>query len=208
MQKPLLIYLFVLVSTQIFAEEIKITTIDFSNCGLDTQSIQLAKLIVESSGQQRKVLLCDKTLAQAAHNKAKDLAEFDVISHFVDHVSPNEHLKNEGILLPYDYEFIGNQVESILGGKETYQESFDSFMSSSPHKAHLLGESEFLVSQDHMGVGYYYKEKNKDYVHFWVVYITSFRNKDDKMKIFTTGKPTFYFVPREKRKRKKKVNRN
>ena len=71
-----------------------------------------------------------------------------------------------------------NQVEAIMGGVETAQESFDLFKTSPDHKAHLLGENEFVLEQDQIGVGYF-KDNTTEHVYYWVVYITQISTAED-----------------------------
>lgn len=149
------------------------------NCGLDDQSIQLAKLIIESPGQHRQQMFCNKELSRIANVKARLMAKADRISHNIDNITPNELLQNEGVVLPYVYQNLGNQVEAVLGGMETAQETLDYFMRSPDHKAHLLGENNFFHEQNQIGVGYYLDESTK-YEEHWVVYITAIKSVDDK----------------------------
>jgi len=145
--------------------------VNFSNCGLSQQAIDLANLIIEANNQQRKQLHCNSQLAELALIKAKIMAKANQIRHRIDHTTPNELLRNNGIMLPKNYGIFDNQVESIMGAVKTAQESFDIFMTSAGHKYHLLGEDEFLLSQNQIGVGFY-KDEDSEHVYHWVVYIT------------------------------------
>ena len=142
-----------------------------SDCGMNPQAIKLAQLIIESNKQQRAELYCNKKLAEIALIKAKMLAKANIISHTVDHTTPNDLLRQHGIKLPKNYGMFDNQVESIMGAVVTPQKSFDVFMTSPGHKYHLMGQDKFLLTQNQIGVGFY-KDDNSEYVYHWVVYIT------------------------------------
>jgi uncharacterized protein YkwD len=144
---------------------------NYSTCGLSQQAIKLATLIIESNNQQRKELHCNSKLAELALVKAKLMAKTNKISHTIEHTTANQLLRNNGIKLPKNYGIFDNQVESIMGAVKTAQESFDVFMTSAGHKYHLLGEDEFLLSQNQIGVGFY-KDESSEHVYHWVVYIT------------------------------------
>ena len=144
---------------------------DFTDCGITQQSIKLAQLIIESKYQHRKVLFCNKKLSQAALEKAKLMAKANKVSHRIEHTTPNQFLRSRGIKLPKKYPLFDNQVEAIMGGVKTAQQSFDLFMTSSDHKSHLLGENEFVLEQDQIGVGYF-KDSESTHVYYWVIYIT------------------------------------
>ena len=58
-----------------------------------------------------------------------------------------------------------------MGGVVTPQKSYDVFMTSPGHKYHLLGEDEFLLKQNQIGVGFF-KDDSSEHVYHWVVYIT------------------------------------
>lgn len=145
---------------------------NFSDCGLNQQSIQLAQMIIGSNKQQRKALYCNKKLSQAALEKAKLMAKSNRISHRIEYITPNQFLRSRGIQLPDKYPLLDNQVEAIMGAVATAQESFEVFMTSPDHKAHLLGEYDFVLEQDQIGVGYY-KDSSTTHVYYWVIYITS-----------------------------------
>ena len=161
--------LLVILSNSAFAQEID--NVPESNCGLNQQAISLAKLIIESKNQQRKELHCNLKLAEVALKKAKMMAKANKIRHRINHTTPNELLRSYGIKLPENYALFDNQVESIMGAVKTPQESFDTFMTSPGHKYHLLGEADFLLKQNQIGVGFF-KDDESEYVYHWVIYIT------------------------------------
>ena len=144
------------------------------DCGTSEPARELAALILRSDKQQHPRLRCHRVLAQLAAQKARALAEANRISHTINHEFPNQQLLRGGLKLPVTYPVIGNQVESILGGGRTPLHAFKLFMDSPRHKAHLMGETDFLKKQDWLAVGYYHDPKglHEDYR---VVYITELR---------------------------------
>jgi uncharacterized protein YkwD len=158
-----------------------------SECGIHPKAQELAAILINSSQQLHPKLVCNSTLAQAANAKAKLMAENKRVDHILNRQTPNQLLRSYGIDLPRIYEPSGNQVEAISGGKETAQSAFDYFMTSPPHKAHLLGENEFYKTQNEIAVGYYY-DFYTPHEHYWVVYVTAFDGKD-------TDKYSFQEVP-------------
>jgi len=174
----------------------------YTNCGLNNQSIKLAKIIINYEGQNRIQLYCNKALAKAANIKAKQLATVDRIRHNIYNTSPNQFLRAQGFQLPILYEVIGNQVEAVSGGKTTPQETFDYFMTSSEHKKHLLGENDFYRSQNQIAVGFY-EDKSKKYEQYWVVYITKKKSKADKPLFNVKHKIIFSHNIKKKSERKR-----
>ncbi|MFK8011211.1 MAG: CAP domain-containing protein [Marinicellaceae bacterium] len=165
----ILFILILLISTQLMAQEN--TFSKFEECGLSPQARELAYLIIESTDQQRSKLMCNKKLAKIALIKAKLMASTNKISHRINYITPNQLLRQHDITLPNNYPMFDNQVESIMGAVKTAQQSYDIFMTSPDHKSHLLGEKDFLLKQNQIGIGFY-KDKNSDFVYHWVVYIT------------------------------------
>jgi uncharacterized protein YkwD len=162
---------------------ILISPYSYSNeeCGLHPKAQEFAKLLMNSSIQKHPNLTCNKRLAEAAAHKAKLMAENKRVDHFLDYQSPNQLLRSYGLVLPRIYELIGNQVEAISGGKKTAKSAFEYFLTSPPHKAHILGEGEFYKTQSEMAVGYYY-DYQTPHEHYWVVYVTGL--DDDKITDF------------------------
>lgn len=173
------------------------------NCGTNKQSVELAKLIMTSNNQLRSKLECSSKLSVAANLKALAMASKNKVSHNIENISPNQHLKNNGIALPFKYPVIGNQVEAISGGKKTAPSTFDYFMTSEDHKAHLLGENSFYQEQNQIGVGFFY-DKNSKHGYYWVVYITSLREDGEKIEVFPKTK---YVFAKKTKKNKEKFKR-
>jgi hypothetical protein len=170
------IFTFIFANNHIPEDQLSKST-NFSDCGLNQKARLFAQLVIESGGQQRTHLKCNKKLAEIALEKAKMMSEANDINHNVEHTTPNQLLRNGGIILPKIYPILDNQVEAVMGGVRTAQESFDVFMTSPDHKAHLLGEGDFLLKQDHIGVAYFY-DRDTQYEHHWVIYITKVLQED------------------------------
>ena len=109
------------------------------------------------------------TVAKA---KALKMAEFGLVAHNLGG-SPNSRLREVGYELPQHYgnEFNSNQVEAIAGGYADAAEVWDAFKRSDTHRTHLLGEHEFYLEQDEIGVAFINKNEST-HVEYWVVYLT------------------------------------
>lgn len=150
-----------------------------AECGLDPRAQQLARLIIEDPLQQRLQLSCHSILAQAAADKAKQMAEHGRVDHFVGGMGANQRLRALGYPLPPYYSSItGNSVEAVAGGYTSAAEVWEAFKSSSRHRSHLLGETAFFAEQNHLGVGFYYKW-HSPHLEYWVVYIAREARADD-----------------------------
>lgn len=148
-------------------------------CGLTTQSRELAKLIIEDPQQQRRQLKCHPLLAQAAADKAKIMAKSGKVNHFVGGLGANQRLRDLGYNLPPFYSrATGNNVEAVAGGQESPQQAWIEFKNSELHRVLLLGEIPFYAEQNHIGVGHYY-EWHSPHVDYWVVYIAREARIDD-----------------------------
>ena len=167
---------FIFANNQITEDQLTKST-NFSDCGLNQYARQFARLVIESRDQQRSKLQCNKKLAEIALTKAKMMAKANDVNHNIEHTTPNQLLRNKGIVLPKIYPILDNQVEAVMGGVSTAQESFDVFMTSPGHKAHLLGEGDFLLEQNQIGVAYF-KDSHSKYEHYWVIYITRIIQED------------------------------
>jgi len=187
MKKYLPIYL-LLAIFNIHSQEISTSLEKYDSCGFDKKSKQLAKLLMESTEQKRTSLTCNAKLTKAANKKAQMMAEAENISHNMFHISPNELLKNEGVSLPLFYRRIGNQVETILGGAKTAQDSFDYFMADSDYKVHIFGENDLTEEQDQIGIGYY-EDKSKTHMYYWAIYITALMREEDNFNVKLDIKP-------------------
>jgi uncharacterized protein YkwD len=171
-----IILTFIFAYNQITEDQFSKST-DFSDCGFSQKARQFAQLVIESRDQQRSKLQCNKKLAEIALVKAKMMSKANDINHNIEHTTPNQLLRSEGIVLPNIYPILDNQVEAVMGGVSAAQESFDVFMTSPGHKAHLLGEGDFLLEQNQIGVAYF-KDSHSKYEHYWVIYITRIIQED------------------------------
>ena len=187
MKKYLPIFL-LLTIFNIHSQETSTSLEKYESCGFDEKSKQLAKLLMESTEQKRISLTCNAKLTKTANKKAQMMAETENISHNMFHISPNELLKNEGVLLPLSYRTIGNQVETILGGAKTAQDSFDYFMADSDYKVHIFGENELTEQQNQIGIGYY-EDKSKKHMYYWAIYITALVQEEDNFNVKLDIKP-------------------
>jgi uncharacterized protein YkwD len=100
------------------------------------------------------------------------MAEFGLVMHNLGG-SPNSRLREVGYKLPKHYgtRFNSNQVEAIAGGHSSAAAVWDAFKRSESHRTHLLGEHEFYVEQDEIGVAFI-KKWESPHVEYWVVYLT------------------------------------
>jgi hypothetical protein len=159
----------------------------FDDCGENPKAIQLAQLITQNQNQKRSKIICNKALSRAAAFKARNMAEQNNVSHYVNNKSPNEILRFFKVDLPSTYPIHGNQVEAVSGGYGSAQVTLDYFLSSEEHKNLLLGIGEHFNKQDQIGVGYYY-DRSKKHEDYWVVYTTEIddgslkKNNSNKIK--------------------------
>ena len=190
-------------TNQVLAEEPQ----SFNDCGENDNAVALAKIIIKTINQRRLKLTCNKELSQIAAKKAKEMAKEETVSHVINNTTPNEKLRQGGVILPRLYKIIGNQVESVSGGKSLAQETYEYFLTSPSHKAHLLGENEFYLKQDSIGVGHYF-DKQSNHSDYWVVYITALRNEDDPDdKLFIFNYKFKYKLNKQNPKARKKIRR-
>ncbi len=146
---------------------------EFNDCGNNKQAQLLVKLISTDKEQKRTNIRCNILLTAAAEAKAKKMAEFGLVTHNLGG-SPNLHLEEIGYKLPKHYggiEFNSNQVEAIAGGYSDAKDVWDAFKRSEGHRTHLLGEHEFYLEQDEIGVALV-KKWESPHVEYWVVYLT------------------------------------
>ncbi|RDX37536.1 CAP domain-containing protein [Kangiella sp. HD9-110m-PIT-SAG07] len=151
----------------------------YKNCGLNSESRTLAKLVMEDSEQLRESLTCNYLLSEIAQQKAEEMASLGVVSHVGPGGNPDQRLMDKGydLFLP-DGAIIGNHVEAVQGGESRPEVIMDKFKNSYRHRVHLFGEHEFFLSQDQIGVGYAYNW-DSPHVDYWVVYIASEEKADE-----------------------------
>jgi hypothetical protein len=172
--------LLLIVQTQLFAKDNK-----FESCGNNSEAQRLAQLIINDEDQNRTKIRCNKLLTELAILKAKKMLEFGLIAHNLGG-SPNSHLRNGNYELPdyYGKNFNSNQVESIAGGFSDANDVWYGFKNSVTHRNHLLGEHEFYLEQDEIGIALI-KEWHSPHVEYWVVYLTKGLQQDQvKDKVF------------------------
>lgn len=129
--------------------------ITLGDCSMGPVASQIAKLFLEDPGQQRRNIVCDTKLVQAAQHKAEDMNA----RHYFSHIDPDGHTPNYwariyGCTLPGNYEVEGNQIESISLNYPTAQLAWDGWLGSPGHRTHVLGTIPFFREQIHYGVGY------------------------------------------------------
>ncbi len=146
--------------------------INVKYCGNNEKARELALLISSDYEQQRKHLRCNKVLSEVALAKAKLMAEYGLVTHNLGG-SPNGQLEKANYQLPeyYGTSFNSNQVEAIAGGYESAERVWSAFKRSAGHRMHLLGEHDFYLEQDEIGVAFV-REWETPHVEYWVVYLT------------------------------------
>lgn len=139
---------------------------------MNTEAQQLAAYIITDQNQTRSRLRCNPILSAVAADKAREMAEKRLVSHF-GKGGPNRRLRSAGYVLPRDYpRSFANQVESVAGGVENPEKVWSAFKKSTGHRTHLLGQHPFYNQQDEIGVGFYYDE-DSPHQYYWVVYIAA-----------------------------------
>lgn len=140
-----------------------------AEAALNAQEQAIVDRMANASGQGRAFLKVDPILSQVARARAADMARRGYFSHEnPDGHGPNYLVRQAGYSLPPFYSAEGNNVESIAAGRASASETWSDWMSSSPHKRHLLGEIAFYAEQTSIGVGYVY-EAGSRYRAYWVV---------------------------------------
>lgn len=154
------------------------TLSEYSKCGKSKEARKLAKLIMEDRYQKRLKIECNAKLSQIAEDKALTMMDYGLVMHNLGG-SPNERLREANFELPdyYGTGFNSNQVEAIAGGYSNAEEVWDGFLGSNSHKTHLLGEHEFYLEQDQLGVAFV-KKWETPHVEYWVVYLTKGKEKE------------------------------
>jgi len=142
----------------------------FQDCGSNINSRILARMIIKDKDQKRVQLKCNLLLSKIANDKAKEMATLKRVAH-VGRNPANKRLVEAGYPLAEIYPLsFENNVEAIAGGISDPQVMWQEFKESDVHKMHLLGEHEFYLLQNEIGVGFYY-DTNTPHVEYWVIYI-------------------------------------
>lgn len=129
--------------------------ITVGDCGMGPVASQLAKLFLEDTGQERRNIVCDPLLVQAAQYRASDMNA----RHYFSHIDPDGHNANYwarffNCHLPGNYQPNGNQIESISLNYPTAQLAWEGWLKSPGHRAHVLGTIPFFREQTRYGIGY------------------------------------------------------
>ncbi|OUS23880.1 hypothetical protein A9Q98_14555 [Thalassotalea sp. 42_200_T64] len=157
-------------------------SVEIEQCGNSPQAQQPAQFIINDAEQQRATLRCNPLLTKIAIEKAAAMVEHGIVQHNLGG-SPNARLRSYGYKLPEYYGLLlSNQVEAITGGYTT-AEVWHAFKNSDTHRKHLLGELEFYLEQDGIGIAFL-REWQTPHVEYWVVYLTKgfAENQDNKFK--------------------------
>lgn len=164
----------IILAPHIFANELK-------DCGNNEQAIALVKLIQNDQRQKRSEIRCNKILSDVALAKAMKMADFGLVMHNLGG-SPNSNLSKANYKLPdyYGTDFNSNQVEAIAGGYSEALEVWNAFKRSDAHRTHLLGDHEFYLEQDEIGVAFFADNESR-HIEYWVVYLTK-GFKEDQVK--------------------------
>jgi uncharacterized protein YkwD len=138
---------------------------------VNAQEQEIFNLLKNDSGQRRPFVTLDPILCQVARARAADMANRG----YFDHTDPDGHgpnwwVEQAGYQLPATYEHTAdaNNIESASAGHASAGDTWDDWMSSPPHKEHLLAEASFYASQTSVGVGYV-QRRGSDYTYYWVV---------------------------------------
>lgn len=139
-------------------------------CSLNAEETAVAQLAENDPNQQRATMNCHPILAQVAREKARDMAVRNYFDHTnPDGFGPNYLVRQAGYRLPdwYGSNNNSNNIESIAAGYTTPEAVWEGWLTSSGHRAHVLGESSFWRDQTNFGIGYYFDDSTL-YRHFWV----------------------------------------
>lgn len=134
---------------------------------------ELARILVQDGGQRRARLTRNPVLDSVARARAWDMALRNYFSHTnPDGLGPNRLAEAAGYRLPaaYDARPIGNDIEAAAAGYGSARQAWGWFMTSPPHRAHLLGLDARGVAQTEFGIGYAWRPQTR-YGHYWVVLI-------------------------------------
>ncbi|HET6406939.1 MAG TPA: CAP domain-containing protein [Chthoniobacteraceae bacterium] len=139
--------------------------------GINSQEQEIFNSLKYAGGQGRSFAVLDPVLCQVARHKAADMANRDYYSHTdPDGHGPNWLVRQTGYSLPdyYDQSAAGNNVESVNAGRASAGDAWSSWMDSSGHRTHLLGENSFYAQQTSVGVGFV-DVPGSEWRYYWVV---------------------------------------
>ena len=152
----------------------------------NAQETEMGALIATHPNQGRPSMTYHPILNMVARFRALDMATRRYFSHTdPDGYGPNYAVKMAELALPdwYGQQKADNNIESIAAGTSTAQATFDLWMGSHSHKAHVLAEASFWQQQTYYGVGYYYNS-GSPYGHYWV-FISTLPDPDAVLSIYT-----------------------
>jgi uncharacterized protein YkwD len=138
---------------------------------LNSQEQAIATYMTTNPSQGRPYMVLDPIIQGVAEARAKDMAVRNYFGHVnPDGVAANYLLRKAGYQLPawWGTDPTANYVESIAAGYASPTDTWNAWMSSAPHKTHLLGLNSFFATETHYGIGYYY-DANSTYKYYWVV---------------------------------------
>ena len=147
------------------------STIAVAQVALLPQEQAIADYMATTPGQGRAQLVLDPVIEGVARARAQDMAVRNYFNHVnPDGVAANYLLRQAGYVLPawWGTDPAANYVESIAAGYPDAASTWNAWMNSPDHKAHLLAQNSFYASETHYGVGYYY-DSNSTYKYYWVV---------------------------------------
>lgn len=138
---------------------------------LNSQEQALADRIINDPNQGRAVVTIDATLSAVARAKAADMANREYFAHTnPDGYGANYLVRQAGYSLPsyYSTAASGNNIESLGAGYSSVSSVWSGWMTSGPHKRHILGETDFFAEQTSLGVGFY-EDPDSPYRYYWVI---------------------------------------
>jgi len=169
-------------------------TSSFSDCLMSDKERQVFSLLTEHPQQQRSGLVCSKALNEFARQRAEDMRTRGYFGHInPDRIGPNALLKEFGYPLPSSYTgHLANNIESIAGGYSDPTKVIQVLLDSKTHRVHLLGEQDFYLQQNEIGIAHV-RDKETDYEDYWVIVIARQKTPEDK-KYICTPEPSLCFV--------------
>jgi len=138
---------------------------------VNSQEQAIFNYMKNAAGQGRSGMVLDPVLCKVARAKATDMARRGYFAH----VDPSGHganwlVRQAGYSLPagYDESPSANNIESLSAGRDTASWTWNDWMTSPPHKQHLMGQAGFYAAQTHVGVGFV-NIPGSEWQWYWVV---------------------------------------
>jgi len=138
---------------------------------LTPQEQNIADHIVNDPNQHRPFLHLDPILTKVARQRAADMAARGYFDHVDPQgIGPNYKVQQAGYQLPAGWTnpISLNYIESIAAGRSTADATWSDWMSSQPHREHLLGLDPGYAEETSFGVGFV-SAPNSQYLYYWVV---------------------------------------